>query len=140
MILWFPKSRDNNEDLSLYVYSCKAAMSTFKMMLKNNINMPQMQRIEKILKNKDLLNFTNKDRFSIQSVIQCYISSLACFYDAESDRCYYEISKILSCPNTTNNLQFVIRLIEFGNENIPPTNWVRHSYMKFCELYGGGKQ
>lgn len=141
MILWFPKKKKDEEDSSIYIYSCRAALSTFKMILNSNINKPSMKRIDNILKGKNVLDFTNKDRFSIFSVIRFYESSLACYYDDKERRCYYEIPKIIKCPNTTNSLQFVIRLIEFGNDLIPPTNLIRHSYRKFCELYdSGGKQ
>ena len=141
MILWFPNKNGNDQDLSVYIYSCRAALSVFKMILNSNINHPSMKRIETVLKSKNVLDFTNKDRFSILSVIQCYESSLVCYYDEKSCRCYYEVPKIIKCPNTTNSLQFVIRLIEFGNDLIPPTNWIRHSYNKFCKLYdSGGKQ
>lgn len=137
MKIWFPKRLDKNDDLSVYKTSCNLAISTFRMCLNYYLNVPSLTRIERILKENNMLEFTNKDRFSIMGVIQQYESSLQCYYDAGEQRCYFEISHIAVCQNTKNKLDYVIRLIEFGNDKIPPTNWVRHSYTRFCKIYGG---
>jgi hypothetical protein len=101
------------------------------------MNIPQLKRIENILKNKKILEFTNIDKFSITKVINQYLNSLMCSYDYKDNQCYFDVPKICKCIDTTNDLSFVIRLIEFGNNNIPPTNLIRNSYFKFCEFYKG---
>ena len=136
MNIWFPRKLRDGEDLSIYWSSCNLAISTFRMIVRNNMNMPSLKRIERILKEENILDFENKDRFNINNVINQFLGCLVCKYDDNRKTCYYTISKITKCVNTRNDLQFVIRLIEYGNDKIPPTNLIRKSYTKFCELYG----
>ena len=137
MTIWYPQKLQNNEDISLYFTKCSFSVGMFQMALRNNINLPCLKRIEQIMKKYDILDFTNKENFSINNVLNQYIGSLICKYDEQSTQCYYTISKITKCVNTTNNLDFVIRLIEFGNDKIPPTAWIRKSYKNFCDVVMG---
>lgn len=136
MNIWFPRTLRDGEDLSTYCSSCTLALSTFNMIVRNNMNMPSLKRVERILKEKNMLDFENKERFSIQSVVNQFLGCLVCKYDDNRKTCYYTIPKITRCINTHNELQFVIRLIEYGNDKIPPMNLIRKSYTKFCEVYG----
>lgn len=139
MIIWFPKEIEKDEDLSLYIMKCNLHMATLKMYIRNNMNMPSLKRIENILKEKEMLDFTNKEKFSVMSVINQFLGALSCVYSDKDKKCYYTISAMVKCINTNNDLDFVIRLIEYGNDKIPPTNLIRHSYKKFCEYVGGIK-
>ena len=136
MKIWFPKRIDSDEDINKYIATCSLSMGSFIMILNSNLNIPKFKLIETKLIEGKLLDFINVDKFSIMSAIRMYQSYLRCEYDGSEKRCYFDISKMIKCPNTNNSLDYVIRLIEFGNDKIPPSNWIRHSYTKFCEIYG----
>ena len=136
MRIWCPVKRFEKENIPQFINRCNTYLSQFRMILQSNINIPSMKRIEKILKERDFLLFVNKERFSILQTLNQYISSLNCYYDESENKCYFDIAGITRCINTKNSLQFVIRLIEFGNDIVPPTNWIRHSYVKFLDFIG----
>ena len=59
------------------------------------------------------------------------MSSLQCSYDLTTSKCYFYVPDNIRCIGTTNQLNYVIRLIEYGTDQIPPMNWIRHSYIQY---------
>lgn len=138
MKIWFPRKKKNEETELIYKSHCKLTMSLFKMCLNNTINVPSLKRTENIIRSKELLDFVNKDNFSVLTALKQFNSYLMCMYDSEEQRCYYTVPNIVRCNNTNNSLEFVIKLLEYGNNYVPPMNIIRHSYLKFCDIYSGG--
>ena len=62
------------------------------------------------------------------------MNNLNCFYNANQGKCYYSVSDSIKCIGTNNNLNYLIRLCEYGNDIVPPLNWIRHSYNKFVDI------
>lgn len=134
MKVWFPIEKSNNEEYLEYVSKCRSMIAVFKMCFNSCVNRSSLLRIERIMKENNMLDFLNKDRVSILQALNQYTASLKCYYDKRRNQCYYDTPKIVKCNNTTTSLEYVMRLIEFGNDLIPPTNLIRHSYNKFCEI------
>ena len=74
---------------------------------------------------------------SVERICDQYINQLRCTYDVTSGYCYYYIPNTIRCVGTNSCLLDVIRLIEYGNNYVPPMNWVRHSYLEFVDYIEG---
>lgn len=144
MKIWYPINLEQSkkDNVSLYTTMCYLNMCRFKGILRDtlytlNTRLPSM---EKRLKESELLTIDNEMKFSIKKILNQYINSLTCKFDNGSARCYYYIPDMIKCYDTRQSLNFVIRLIEYGNETIPPLNWIRHSYTLFEDYIGGNNE
>jgi hypothetical protein len=139
MRIWYPLEKSSGEDVSSYIAKCRLSISILNICINNCINRPSLKRIETIIKGKNLLDFIrNKESFSIFAVINQFENTLHCYYDTATNRCFFDTPRLIKAINTRNSLDYVIRLIEFGNQDIPPTNLIRHSYMKYFNLIVNG--
>lgn len=144
MKIWYPINfaQSKEKDVSFYNTSCCLSLYRFKGILKNdlyrlNTRLPSM---ENRLKQCEAMNVTNEFRFNLKKILNYYIGCLTCKYDISSARCYYYVPDTVRCPDTSNSLNFVIRLVEYGNDTVPPLNWIRHSYTLFEEYIGGNNE
>lgn len=139
MKIWYPISfeQSKNNNINLYNAMCLFDLYRFKNILKNNLSLvnTKLPGIQIRLNECPLVKVNNEITFNINAILNRYINSLTCKCD-NSSRCYYYVPDIVRCPGAENSLNFVIRLIEYGNDTIPPLNWIRHSYTLFEEYIG----
>lgn len=134
MKIWYPVSFEESQAKTLqqYVYQCVVDLALFKTMLSRNIPQTKLKSMTaRIIKSTDI---TSKDTtFSVQKVLNRYLSSLQCKYDAGCGRCCYYISDLMKCPDSDKSLNYVVRLLEYGNDKIPPMFWIRRTYRSFSD-------
>ena len=122
-----------------YYRNCQLDMYTFRMILKQNINVSRLTALQKTLEENKIVEGSFKElpkNFTIIIVNQ-FINELRCTYNPTSECCYYYIPKTIRCAGTNVELLYIIKLIEFGNDKIPPLGWISHSYNKFKDYIAG---
>ena len=139
MKIWFPRQYtvseyDGFED---YRLKCASDIFAFKSILQKNLNLSRWNAIKERLIRSNELHFINDKEVSPTMIAQKYIDYLSCYTDTSVNRCYYDVSPLVMCPNTTDSLSRIIRMIEFGFADIEPMNWIRHSYIAFTEYIDG---
>lgn len=132
MKIWFPVSlsESGRESPTDYFLSCCLYLSRFKTILRSNILIVKWQVLDEKLKESDLLEDAT-EKFKATNIPNQFINNLNCGYDGYTEKCYYYVSNLVKCFGTSNNLNKLIDLCEFGNDDIPPINWIRHSYLLF---------
>ena len=135
MKIWYPiqYEPDDYTGVQDYIQQCTVDGNVLKAILKNGMNNTRFTALQSKLDKCEAIHYTTEQRRSPITIANMYINSLQCFYDFGSYMCYYAVPDIVRCPNTTDSLNYVIRLIEYGNDEIPPMNWIRHSYEQFKE-------
>lgn len=135
MKIWFPinLSQSEKSNSSEYMMYCSICLPQLKYMLKRNILFPKWKVLEQKLIESKALDIVS-ERFNIMNIPNQFINSLCCKYDNFSEKCYYDVSDMIKCYGTTNSLKDIIRLCEYGNDSIPPLNWIRHSYIEFSDM------
>lgn len=135
MKIWFPISLEDteNNDVNRYILKCYGYLYTLRAILKSNIILPKWKVIETKLQENNLLDVVG-NKFNISNIPYQYVNNLNCFYNANQGKCYYGVPDSIKCIGTNNNLNYLIRLCEYGNDVIPPLNWIRHSYHKFVDI------
>ena len=134
MKIWYPIKfgEFESDNIQLYTMKCQTDLSSFRIFLRSNFNNLRWKLVPEKLKkvsNIQLLRDIKPNDIAIQ-----YINSLQCRYDTSSGCCYYYVPDLVRCNGTTQSLNFVIRLIEYGNDDVTPMNWIRHSYIKFTDF------
>ena len=134
MKIWYPVNfkKSGFKDIQMYILRCQVDLGNFKMYLKSNFNNIRWKSLRSELNESSGIFFMKE--INIVDIANRYVNSLQCKFDPVSSRCYYFISDFVQCPGTTQKLDFVIKSIEFGNDKIPPMNWIRHSYLKFSDF------
>lgn len=142
MKIWYPISFEDSGEDQLYLYIAKCSLSTvlLKSILRSNINSPRWGMLTDKLKKSSIINVQNKDRFNAVQIPNQYISYLTCSYDYTECKCYYAVADNVRCTFTTTPLNDVVKLVEFGNDSIPPMNWIRHSYAKFADMISAERE
>lgn len=140
MKIWYPQTLDKSKckGIPSYLLKCQADLFLLRLCLRHNINNLRWNDLNNRLKNCKSINFV-KDIKAI-TIANQFISCLQCSYDNSSCKCYYYVPENIKCIGTTNTLNYVIRLIEFGNDEIPTMNWIRHSYIEFKNKVAEGVQ
>lgn len=135
----YPKnfSESKEYDVQSYIRTCNIDIYKLKGILKNNINKPKCNVVREKLLKHNILNTTFTKTISVDRICDQYINQLRCTYDVTSGYCYYYIPNTIRCVGTNSCLLDVIRLIEYGNNYVPPMNWVRHSYLEFVDYIEG---
>jgi hypothetical protein len=134
MKIWYPQTLDESKCKNVpdYLFKCQASVYLFKLCLRRNINNLKWNILNDKLKKIESINFV-RDIKAI-SIANQYISSLQCSYDYHSTRCYFYVPDNVRCIGTTTPLNYVIRIIEYGSDEIPAMNWIRHSYLEYKDL------
>lgn len=130
MKVWFPVSlqESKKDSESSYYMHCSLYLARFKAILRRNVLIPKWNVVgDKLIESELLHNVTQN--FKVLNIPNQFINNLRCTYDGYSEKCYYYIPDIVRCFGTTDNLNKIIHICEFGNDMIPPLNWVRHSYL-----------
>ncbi len=134
MKLWFPISGDDFNYTNEYINYCESRLSEFKILLRNKLNVSKLNsRKDGLLNSKNIRWLPTTINFKLTSITDMYIRRLHCELDKNSNRCYYTVHNGVKCPGTETSLNTVIKIIEFGNELVPPMNWIRHTYQEFVE-------
>ena len=133
MRIWYPKTSDSSKSKRSYIFRCNVKLEVFKRILRKNMNIPKLDVRRDYLLNCELIEWTNTFNMSVVQIVNTYINKLYCVYDANELKCYYTIPKGTKCPFSNTELDYVIRLLEYGNNELPPLNWIRHSYKQFIE-------
>ena len=139
MKIWYPKRYDNSktDNVNDYKRECGLGLQAFKAILRNNINSPRWGLLKQKLLTSKYIMVNNQNAFNPVSIPNQYIAYLQCYYDYAENRCYYEVPDTVRCVGTTTSLNDVVKLIEYGNDTIPPMNWIRYSYLKFNYIIMG---
>jgi hypothetical protein len=134
--LWFPKNFEESkkENINDYITECTIAINPLKMILRNNINISRWNLLTTKLINSEIVDVQNSYKFLARRIPLQYIDRLLVAYDTTTSKCYYYVPDMVRCQYTTNSLNDVVRLIEYGNNTIPPMHWLRDSYMQFVDL------
>lgn len=135
MKIRYPIQNNSSDPEKVYDYYVKCAfdMNEFKRILRNNLNISRWQAIRDRLLQCKMIRFVS-DKMKPINIAYQYINNLKCVYDPKTRYCYYTISDFTQCIYTQTRLNKVMRYIEFGFSNIPPMNWIRHSYIQFSEI------
>lgn len=133
--IWFPKTFEelNQETVAQYICYCNIAMYTLKNILQSNINSLRWNTLTSRLTESNLIQIDNPIKFNAIRIPNQYISRLCCTYDPNISKCYYYVPDSVKCQYTSNTLNQVVELAEYGNDVIPPMNWIRYSYTKFVD-------
>ena len=131
MKIWYPLNFAESKCKTVpdYLLKCQLGLYTFRLCLRHNLNNLKWTALTDKLKEVETINFT-KDIKAI-TIANQYMSSLQCSYDLTTSKCYFYVPDNIRCIGTTNQLNYVIRLIEYGTDQIPPMNWIRHSYIQY---------
>lgn len=133
MKIWYPITFEDSgmDDLSSYITACAFDLLLLQSILRNNINLTRWNTLtEKLPKCKHIL-IQNTHYFKATKIPTQYISYLRCNYDNAAGQCYYSVPDNVRCIGTATPLNKVVKLIEYGNDLIPPFGWIRHSYVAF---------
>lgn len=135
MKLWYPEKFDSDKEAnnSMYIWKCCLMLMSFKMILRNNINKSRWLSLDSRLKDLGVIQKDTIRNYSALDIANQYINNLSCHYDALQQQCYYSVSDLIKAVGTNYSLNNIIRLVEYGNKDIPPMNWLRHSFMIFTD-------
>ena len=131
MKIWYPISldTDNKQTKQDYIRQCLIDLYVFKQLLKKTMNYTRINSAQNKLKESTIIHTT--EHFKLQEAMLKFVDCLSCHYDDDLCRCYYSVSDLVMCPRCEEKLNYVIRLVEFGNDSIPPMNWIRFTVIKF---------
>jgi hypothetical protein len=130
----FPKPKNDNETLDMYMSRCRLYLSIFKTVLQNKIQINKL-----ICRKIDLFNepnihwIINEPDYNIKLIADTFVNKLQCYYDRQDNICYFSVPANVLCPFTITPLTKVIRILEYGGYNMSPLNWIRLSYRTFIE-------
>lgn len=133
MKLWYPYKYDSEEysSIELYILKCSTSITLLRSCLLQSVNKTRIASMQGRIDNCSAIHYTDNTKFSLQSILNLYISSLQCKYDSSSLTCYFAISDIIKCPHTMDSLNYIIRLVEYGNDEIPPLHWLNDGYNRY---------
>ena len=140
MKIWYPIQYDESKNGStiMYIATCQVNLKIFKNILFRNILTTKWSALTDTLCETGIINNTFTRRFKAIQIAQQYVNNLRCYYDANLAKCYYMVPDSIKCVGTDLQLNKVIKLIEYGDKNVPPINWIRHSYLIFKDMILGG--
>lgn len=135
MRLKYPKNFEESEsnNITEYIRLCQIDMYRFKGILKQNINITRWKTLQHTFQDNNIVESTFVRKVNVFNIANQFINELCCSFDRINSYCYYYVPDTIRCVGTNTSLNKVIRLIEYGNDKIPPMNWIRHSYMKFSD-------
>ena len=134
MKIWYPIEYDVAKHHSVfgYVSMCRIDTALLQSILRNKINKTRWISYDTRLSSCKAIHKTAENAvINSLDLANRYINSLQCYYDIGKGCCYYSIPLMIRCPNTIDSLDYVIRLIEYGNDEIPPMHWIRDSVEDF---------
>lgn len=133
--LWFPKNFEESkkEDINSYIAECTLYLVSIKTILQNSINISKWNLLTPKLIDSKIILVQNPYKFLARRIPFQYVNNLTVSFDKNNSRCYYYVSDMVKCQYTANSLNEVVQLVEYGNDVIPPINWIRSSYIKFVD-------
>lgn len=133
--LWFPLNFEESkkENINEYIVECTFAIYSLQTILRNNINISRWNLLNSKLVNSTVIQVQNPSKFLARRIPMQYVSKLTVAYDKNNSRCYYYVPDTVRCLYTANTLNEVVQLVEYGNDTIPPMNWLRYSHKKFVD-------
>ena len=131
MKIWMPVNFETSKEpnIQAYIFSCNLHLYHLRAILSANIIKSKWEIFLAKLQNIKDFSEVNVDR--LKNAQYQYINSLVCEFDKQQSRCYFYVPPTVRCKGTDIDLNKVIKLAEFGNDTIPPMNWIRHSCLKF---------
>lgn len=135
MRILYPVSfnESNYSTIEEYITKCNFDLVLLKSILRQNINKSRWNALNYRLHKCNQIKFNRSNKSIISNALQ-YINGLQCYFDSNLNRCYYQVSDLIRGFGTLTSLNFIIRVIEYGILDIPPMNWIRHSYMQFSNI------
>lgn len=140
--LWFPMNFEESkkEQINDYIVQCTFATYSLQTILRNNINISRWNLLTPKLIDSTVIQVENPYKFMARRIPIQYVERLTVAYDKNNSRCYYYVPDTVKCQYTANTLNDVVQLVEYGNDTIPPMNWLRYSHKKFVDMIMGNKQ
>jgi hypothetical protein len=137
--LKYPKNFEESECQTFDEYTrlCQINLYRFKGILKQNINITRWKVLQKTFEENNILEGTFIRKINVLSIAYQFINELKCSFNKPDSCCYYYTPDTIRCTGTNMSLNKTIRLIEYGNDKVPPMNWIRHSYLKFSDYVLG---
>jgi hypothetical protein len=124
---------ESDRDKQSYIRLCLLDLATFKIILRQYMNIPRLIALQGTFDKSKVLKTTFLRTNTKHTVLIAdqFINELRCRFDEQSGYCYYYIPRTIRCIGTNISLLYIIKLIEYGNDVIPPFGWISHSYLKF---------
>ena len=131
MKIWYPISCSDLDNVNVpdYIHMCNVSLSKLRQVLIQHIDRSKIVLYQTKLSKLPYINkLTN---LNLYSIMMQYINSLSCHFDTTNNKCYFAVPHGTRAIGTANTLNFIVRLIEYGNDSIPPMYWIRRSYTKY---------
>lgn len=140
MRIWYPEvfSSKKYETLDNYKNKCQLDLYVFRGILQNNINLSKIKPFSDALMNCERIKRSDEKPLDANQICQLFINYLNFRYDERLLKGYYTVSELLKAPHTWNSVPYVVKLMEFGFDDLSPLNWIRHSYLQFCDYVQRG--
>lgn len=126
----------NLNDSNVFYKYCNNKLSEFKQELLNTINYTKFELRYDYLIDNNILQFNNNNNINSRVLIQLIVNSFRIYrrIDTNNSICIsYNIPDYILIPNSNMSITHFIRYIEYGDENIPPYKWIKHTWDIFHE-------
>lgn len=139
--IWYPQQYNPSkfDDLEHYKSKCQLDLYVLRDILSKNMPISLMKHADSTINTSNLIHKTDNDDIETLSIANSFISNLRCSFSDNMSRSFYYVPKYVRCSHTSDSLDYVVRLLEFGFDNIAPICWIRHSYLKFSDYVNGGE-
>lgn len=133
MKIWMPVNQEQSKkpNIESYVFSCNLYLYRLRSILFAHMIKTKWKIFEQKLNESDSDEL--KSLKNVESIPLQYMNSLKCFLDRDLAKCYFAVPEKIRCNGSSLSLDKVVRLAEYGNDDIPPMNWIRHSTLKFYD-------
>lgn len=140
MRVWYPKvfTSSEYEDLNNYKWKCMTDLYVFKGILQKNMNLSKLKTVSLALTNCEKVKLLDNENLDAAQICRLFISYLSFRYDNNLTKGFYTVSELVKCPHTRNSIPYIIKLMEYGFDDVSPLNWIRHSYLQFCDYVQRG--
>lgn len=128
MVYWVDLPHNQTES-KLYKAFVKNELKVFRRMLIEHIPVLKLNRTERGLINTPIIQFT--EDLSLRKICILFANSLKFTVMEETGVCGYKLDPYIKCPYTNRSFDFVIRLIENGNNSVPPMHWITPTFNSF---------
>lgn len=134
MKIWMPVNLAESKEpnLDAYVLECKLLLYRLRSILLAHMIKTKWKIFAQKIKETDSDEL--KILKNVESIPLQYINNLQCYLDRDLAKCYFAVPDKLRCKGSILSLDKVVRLAEYGNDTIPPMNWIRHSVVKFYDF------
>lgn len=119
------------EDNSLFYKFCNNKLNEFKTKLAKNVNMTKFNLRYNYLVDNHILEFNSVILVNPIAIVNNLIQSFTLYksINANGNMCIsFNIPDSKYILNSNMTLEYFIRFIEYGNEEIPPYKWISHTW------------